>query len=74
MAAKGRAAPPVGAAEGGVARNVAMEPKPNLFMVVGGHTQITLTLAIAVAIALVIFVAGLLVGMLWCHWMMRRRH
>ena len=56
-----------------VAGGVAMEPKPHLFMVVGGHTQITLTLAIALAIALVLFVAGLLLGMLWCHWMMRRR-
>jgi hypothetical protein len=50
-----------------------MEPKTGLFQVVGVHTQITLTLEIAVAIALVIFVTGLLLGMLWCHWMMRRR-
>jgi hypothetical protein len=51
---------------------VAMEPKPNLFLLSGSHTQITLTLGIAVAIALVVFVTGFMLGMLLCHWMRRR--
>jgi hypothetical protein len=39
----------------------------------GAETQITLTLATAVAIVVVAFVTGLLLGVLWCHWMTRRR-
>ena len=51
-----------------------MEPKPTLLLLPGVHTQITLTLGVAAAIVLVVFIAGLLLGMLWCHWMMRRHH
>jgi hypothetical protein len=56
-----------------------VEPKPNLFQVatllpgVGGHMQVSFTLGTAVAIALVIFVTGFLLGVLACHWMVRRR-
>ena len=56
-----------------------MEPKPNLFQIAtllpgaGEQMQVSFTLGTAVAIALVIFVTGFLLGVLWCHWMVRRR-
>jgi hypothetical protein len=38
------------------------------------QTQITFTLATAVAVVVVVFITGFLLGMLLCHWMMRRRN
>ena len=58
---------------------VAMEPKPNPFLVAslmnsgGDQTHIQFTLATAVVLALVIFVIAFLFG-LWCGWMWRRQH
>jgi hypothetical protein len=57
---------------------VAMEPKPNPFLVAslmnggGDQTHIQFTLATAVVLALVIFVTAFLFG-LWCGWMWRRQ-
>jgi hypothetical protein len=57
-----------------------LEPKTNQFLFAnllhssGAQTQITFTLATAVAIVVVVFITGFLLGMLLCHWMMRRRH
>ena len=57
---------------------VAMEPKPNPFLVAslmnggGDQTLLHLTLATAVVLALVIFVTAFLFG-LWCGWMWRRQ-
>jgi hypothetical protein len=39
----------------------------------GAETQVSFTLATAVAIVAVAFITGFLLGMVWCHWMTRRR-
>jgi hypothetical protein len=57
-----------------------LEPKTSQFLMgnlvqhgAGAETQVSLTLATAVAIVAVAFITGFLLGMVWCHWMTRRR-